>query len=237
MARAGFAFNDNIAIEVEAGFGAARSKFTTSGGGVDGDIGIDNPLGAHLVLSSPMNGGAYFMGKIGYVSAKISREYLGYTPPDLDLSGVSYGLGAGIRNGPWDYRMEYSLVSEGRQRRWRGARHLRPAPLLATRAGAASTRLRQPVEVARRVELVAPAVCFLHAVDAETGIGPLLLIVRIAPRNWPALRAIDRQAIAGLARKHLRRGSALREDLESRCLPAFSASIAVPSPAISCSIA
>jgi hypothetical protein len=113
MARAGYAFNDNIAIEVEAGFGAARSKFTTSGGGVDGDIGIDNPLGAHLVLSSPMNGGAYFMGKIGYVSAKISREYLGYTPPDLDLSGVSYGLGAGIRNGPWDYRMEYSLVSGG----------------------------------------------------------------------------------------------------------------------------
>jgi hypothetical protein len=40
MGRLGYAFNDNVAIEVEAGFGGARSEFTTSGGGTDGEIGI-----------------------------------------------------------------------------------------------------------------------------------------------------------------------------------------------------
>jgi hypothetical protein len=108
----GYAFNDNIAIDLEAGFGGARSKFTTSGGGTDGEIGIETPLGAHLVLTAPMNG-YYLMGKIGYVSAKISREYLGYSPPDLDVDGVSFGIGGGVRSGPWDYRMEYSFMSGG----------------------------------------------------------------------------------------------------------------------------
>ncbi len=54
MARVGYAFNEYIAVEVEAGVGAARSEFTTSGGSADGDIGIDSPLGAHLVLSMPL---------------------------------------------------------------------------------------------------------------------------------------------------------------------------------------
>jgi hypothetical protein len=112
MARAGYAFNQYIAVEVEAGVGAARSEFTTSGGPADGDIGIDSPLGAHLVLSMPLgNGDTYVLGKAGYVSAKVSREYLGFSPPDLDLKGAAFGFGAGFRGGPWDYRMEYSFMS------------------------------------------------------------------------------------------------------------------------------
>ena len=95
MGRLGYAFNEYIAVEVEAGIGGAASEFTTSGGGVDGEIGIETPVGAHLVLSMPMaDTGVYFMGKAGYVSAKVSREYLGVSPPDLDLNGASFGIGA-----------------------------------------------------------------------------------------------------------------------------------------------
>ena len=113
MARVGYAFNQNIAVEVEAGIGGARSEFTTSGGPADGEIGVETPLGAHLVASLPIAGGGYVMGKAGYVKAKVSREYLGFSPPDLDINGPSFGIGAGVRSGSWDYRMEYSVMSGG----------------------------------------------------------------------------------------------------------------------------
>jgi len=113
MGRIGYAFNQNIAVEVEAGFGGARQEFTTSGGGADGEIGIETPVGAHVVLSMPLSGGTYVMGKAGYVSAKVSREYLGFSPPDLDINGPSFGIGGGFRSGSWDYRMEYSVMSGG----------------------------------------------------------------------------------------------------------------------------
>ena len=113
MGRIGYAFNQNIAVEVEAGFGGARQEFTTSGGGADGEIGIETPVGAHVVLSMPLSGGTYVMGKAGYVSAKVSREYLGFSPPDLDINGPSFGVGGGFRSGSWDYRMEYSFMSGG----------------------------------------------------------------------------------------------------------------------------
>lgn len=111
MGRIGYAFNENIAIEAELGVGGARSEFTTSGGGADGELGINAPSGAHLVLSMPLKGGYYVMGKAGYVSAKLSREYLGVDYGDLDISGAAFGIGGGIRGGTWDYRMEYSFMS------------------------------------------------------------------------------------------------------------------------------
>jgi len=113
MGRLGYAFNANIAVEVEAGIGGARSQFTTSGGGADGEIGIETPVGAHVVLSLPMSGGSYLMGKAGYVSAKVSREYLGVDYDDLDINGAAFGVGAGLRSGAWDYRFEYSFLSGG----------------------------------------------------------------------------------------------------------------------------
>jgi hypothetical protein len=113
MARLGYAFNENIAVELEAGFGGARSEFTTSGGGADGEIGIESPLGAHVVLSMPVGGNTYVMGKVGYVSAKVSREYLGVDFADLDINGAAFGAGAGFRNSPWDLRLEYSFMSGG----------------------------------------------------------------------------------------------------------------------------
>ena len=93
---------------------AARAReFTTSGGPADGEIGVETPLGVHLVGSVPIAGGGYVMGKAGYVQAKVSREYLGFSPPDLDINGPSFGIGAGVRSGSWDYRMEYSFMSGG----------------------------------------------------------------------------------------------------------------------------
>jgi hypothetical protein len=112
MGRFGYAFNEYVAVEVEAGVGGARSEFTTSGGPADGEIGVETPLGAHLVLSMPMGqSGAYVLGKAGYVSAKVSREYLGFSTPDLDLNGAAFGIGGGFRGGSWDYRMEYSFMT------------------------------------------------------------------------------------------------------------------------------
>lgn len=113
MGRIGYAFNENFAVEAELGFGGARSEFTTSGGGADGEIGIDSPIGAHVVLSLPVGGGGYLLGKAGYVSANVSREYLGVDYPDLDISGAAFGVGAGLRSGAWDYRFEYAFMSGG----------------------------------------------------------------------------------------------------------------------------
>lgn len=113
MGRLGYAFNDNFAVEVEAGIGGARSEFTLGGNSSDGEIGIENPVGAHLVVSMPMGGGVYIMGKAGYVSATISRELFGANPGDLDLSGPSFGIGAGSRSGSLDFRFEYSLMTGG----------------------------------------------------------------------------------------------------------------------------
>jgi Outer membrane protein beta-barrel domain len=114
MGRLGYAFNEYIAVEVEAGIGGARSQFTLNGGNSsDGEIGIETPLGAHVVLSMPLGGGGYILGKAGYVSATISRELFGTDAGDLDISGAAFGAGAGFRSGNWDYRMEYSLMSGG----------------------------------------------------------------------------------------------------------------------------
>jgi hypothetical protein len=113
MGRLGYAINEYVAVEVEAGIGGARSQFTLSGNSSDGEIGIENPVGAHLVLSMPLGGGGYVMGKAGYVSATISRELFGANPGDLDLSGAAFGVGGGLRAGAWDYRMEYSVMSGG----------------------------------------------------------------------------------------------------------------------------
>ncbi len=113
MGRLGYAFNENFAVEVEAGIGGADSKFTTSGGGADGDVGLENPLGAYVVLTLPMSGGGYLHGKAGFVSATVTREYLGTEYDDSDLSGAAFGIGGGWRSGAVDFRMEYSFMSGG----------------------------------------------------------------------------------------------------------------------------
>jgi hypothetical protein len=112
MGRVGYAFNDYIAIEAEAGIGGARSDF--EGPGIEGEIGVSGPVSAHLVLTMPVGeGGAYLLGKAGYSSVSFERELNGVDQPDLDASGGSFGAGAGIRNGNWDFRGEYSFLSGG----------------------------------------------------------------------------------------------------------------------------
>lgn len=111
MGRLGYAFNENFAVELEAGIGGADAKFTTSGGGPDGDVGLENPVGAHIVLKLPMSGVGYLHAKAGVVSAKVTREYLGTDYGDSDLSGGAFGVGGGFRSGDLDFRMEYSFMS------------------------------------------------------------------------------------------------------------------------------
>ena len=111
MGRLGFAFNANIAVEAEIGIGGARSEFTTSGGGADGEIGIESPMGAHVVLSLPLEGNAYLLARAGYVDASVSREYLGVDYGDIDIGGPAIGIGGGWRGGSLDFRFEYSFVS------------------------------------------------------------------------------------------------------------------------------
>jgi hypothetical protein len=112
IGRLGYAFNEHIAVEVEAGVGGARSDF--EGPGIEGEIGVAGPVGAHLVLSMPVGeGGAYLLGKAGYSSVSFERELNGVDQPDLDSSGASFGVGAGIRTGAWDFRGEFSFMSGG----------------------------------------------------------------------------------------------------------------------------
>lgn len=112
VGRLGYAFNEHVAVEVEAGIGGAKSEF--EGPGVEGDIGVTAPLGAHLVLSTPVGeGGGYVLGRAGYSSVTVERELNGVEAADLELSGASFGLGGGIRSGNWDFRAEYNFLSGG----------------------------------------------------------------------------------------------------------------------------
>lgn len=61
----------------------------------------------------PLQDNIFIMGKAGYDSAKVSREYLGADYPDLAISSPLFGIGGAIRGGAWDYRMEYSFTSGG----------------------------------------------------------------------------------------------------------------------------
>ena len=111
VGRLGYAFNEYFAVEVEAGIGGAKSEF--EGPGVELDIGVAAPLGAHLVASMPVGeyGGYYLMGKAGYSSITVERKLNGVEAEDLDISGAAFGIGGGVRNGAWDIRFEYNFMS------------------------------------------------------------------------------------------------------------------------------
>lgn len=112
VGRFGYAFNDYVALELDAGFGGARQEY--EGPGVEAELGIETPLSAHVVGTMPFGeGGGYLLGKAGYASAKLSREMNGTSFEDLTLGGVSLGIGGGVRSDMWDFRMEYSFVSGG----------------------------------------------------------------------------------------------------------------------------
>jgi hypothetical protein len=116
IARVGYSFNEYIAVEVEGGFGAADSDF----GSEDetfGNIGVGKPFAAHAVFTKPFGDGGgyggdgYFMAKAGYATITIERELFGVEFEDVELSGGSFGLGAGMRGEHWDGRFEYSFLT------------------------------------------------------------------------------------------------------------------------------
>ena len=113
MGRVGYAFNDLFAIEAQAGIGGAKQDFKDDAGVFHGEVGVTNPLAADVVLTIPVghNGGTYLLGKAGYTSFTIERSLNGVDAPDIDVSGAEFGVGAGVRNGAWDLRGEYSFVS------------------------------------------------------------------------------------------------------------------------------
>lgn len=112
VGRVGYQFNEYFAVEVEAGIGGANSEF--EGPGISGDIGAESPAAAHLVVSYPFNeSGAYLLGRAGYSTVTIERKMNGVDYPDLELSGASFGVGAGFRSGSWDFRGEYNMLSGG----------------------------------------------------------------------------------------------------------------------------
>lgn len=110
VGRLGYAFNEYVAVELEAGIGGAKSEF--EGPGIEGDIGVTAPLAAHVAFTAPMSdGNSYLLGRIGYSSVTVEREINGSEAEDLDISGASFGVGAGIRSGNWDFRAEYNFLS------------------------------------------------------------------------------------------------------------------------------
>ncbi len=110
VGRFGYAFNEHFAVELEAGIGGAKSDF--EGPGIEGEIGVSGPVSAHAVFSMPFReGGGYLMGKAGYTRVDVERELNGTDAPDLEISGASFGIGAGLISGNWDFRGEYSFVS------------------------------------------------------------------------------------------------------------------------------
>ncbi|ANP45174.1 outer membrane beta-barrel protein [Candidatus Viadribacter manganicus] len=112
VGRVGYAFNEYFAVEVEAGIGGADSEF--EGPGIEGDIGAESPAAAHIVVSYPFGSGSgYILGRAGYSTVTIEREMNGIDYEDLELSGASFGVGAGIRAGQWDFRGEYNVLSGG----------------------------------------------------------------------------------------------------------------------------
>lgn len=111
VGRAGYAFNKYLAVEGEIGIGGAKSDFGANDVTL-GNIGVENPMAAHVVGRIPLNNStAYLLGRAGYTSFKVTREYNGRAPSDLELKGASFGIGAGARAGSWDYQFEYTFMS------------------------------------------------------------------------------------------------------------------------------
>jgi len=112
VGRFGYAFNDYVAVELEAGVGGAKSDF--EGPGINGDIGVSGPLSAHAVFTMPVGeGGGYLLGKVGYTRVDVERSLNGVDAPGLGISGASFGVGGGLRTEHWDFRGEYGFVSGG----------------------------------------------------------------------------------------------------------------------------
>lgn len=110
LGRVGYSFNDYLAVEVEAGFGGSRSEF--EGGTSRAEVGAASPYGVHAALSVPIGqSGGYLLGKAGYSGVTIEREFNGQSVSDLDISGASFGIGGGLRQGSFDFRAEYTFMS------------------------------------------------------------------------------------------------------------------------------
>ncbi|MEZ5937189.1 MAG: outer membrane beta-barrel protein [Hyphomonadaceae bacterium] len=110
MGRIGYAFNKHFAVEVEAGIGGASSDFG-SGDNTWGNIGIGHAAGVHAVVTAPIGGGYYLLGKAGYQTFTIEREYFNYDVADITADGAAFSVGAGSRSGSMDYRLEYAIQS------------------------------------------------------------------------------------------------------------------------------
>lgn len=110
VGRAGYAFNSYLAVEGEFGIGGASSDFGDENDNVFGNLHIANTYGGYVVGKIPL-GGAYALGKVGYQSVTLEREYRGSAAPDVESSGLAFGAGAGLRSGTWDFRMTYTVMS------------------------------------------------------------------------------------------------------------------------------
>ncbi len=110
VGRAGYAFNEYLAVEGEFGVGGASSDFGDEDDNVYGSIRIANTYGGYLVGTLPLDG-FYAIGKAGYQSITLEREYFGSDAPDVKSSGVAFGAGGGMRGESWDFRMTYTVMS------------------------------------------------------------------------------------------------------------------------------
>lgn len=110
VGHAGYAFNKYLAVEGEVGVGGASSDFGDGDDNVYGNLHIANTYGGYVVGTLPFSG-VYAMGKIGYQSVTLEREYFGSQAPDVTSSGLAFGAGGGMRGESWDFRMTYTVMS------------------------------------------------------------------------------------------------------------------------------
>jgi len=111
VGRIGYAFNKYLAVEGELGIGGAKSDYGNNDVTL-GNIGVEKPMAAHVVGRLPLaDGGMYLLGRAGYTSFTVTREYNGRSASDLKLKGASFGGGVGARYGSWDFQFEYTMVS------------------------------------------------------------------------------------------------------------------------------
>jgi hypothetical protein len=107
----GYAFNKYVAVDVEGAIGGAKQRYG-SNGATDGKIGMKNAAAIHVVGTLPFgDSGVYALGKLGYATYTLEREYQNVDAPDLKASGPSVGAGLGFRGGSIDYRMDYAYMS------------------------------------------------------------------------------------------------------------------------------
>jgi hypothetical protein len=103
--RVGYRFTDWVGVEGEAAFGAKSDNVTVSG--VRANVKLKHEFAGYVVGFLPAGDNFDVLARIGYGTAKVKANVLGFSASDSDES-VNYGVGVQYHAGLNGVRLDYT---------------------------------------------------------------------------------------------------------------------------------